>query len=60
MSNNKIEDSTSPWRSQVLLTEDDGVHKRRMVVVYSQTINRFTELDAYPMPNIENMVRTIS
>ena len=60
INNDKIESSTSPWRSQVLVTDDDGVHKRRMVVNYSQTINRFTELDAYPMPNIEEMIRTIA
>ena len=58
--NDKIEDSTSAWRSQLLVTTEDDNHKSRLVVDYSQTINRFTELDAYPMPNIEDMVRTIS
>ena len=27
-----------------------------MVIDYSNTINRFIELDAYPMPNISKMV----
>ena len=55
-----VRPSTSPWRAQVLVTKDDGTHKRRMVVDYKQTINRFTELDAYPLPDSEEMVRKIS
>ena len=35
-------------------------HKKRMVVDYSQTINRFTLLDAYPQKNISEMVEQIS
>ena len=31
-----------------------------MVIDYSETINRFTELDAYPMPNIVKMINDIS
>ena len=54
-----IEESRSPWRAQVLVT--GGQHqKRRMVIDYSRTINRFTELDAYPLPNISRMARTIA
>ena len=40
-----IEPSKSPWRAQVVVAKGDN-HKRRMVVDYSQTINRFTLLDA--------------
>ena len=40
-----IEESRSPWRAQVLVT--GGKHqKKRMVVDYSRTINKYTELDA--------------
>ena len=46
-----IEPSISPWRAQVLVTTDER-HKKRMVINYSQTINRFTQLDAYSLPNI--------
>ena len=35
-------------------------HKKRMVIDYSRTINRFTELDAYPLPRIDEMVQEIS
>ena len=54
-----IEPSISPWRAQVLVTSNEN-HKKRMVVDYSDTINRFTELDAYPMPNINKMVDDIA
>ena len=55
-----IRPSVSPWRAQAFVTKEDGTHKRRMVIDYSDTINRFTELDAYPMPNVLEMVRKIS
>ena len=54
-----IEPGNSPWRAQVLLTTDER-HKKRMVIHYIQTINRFTQLDAYPLPNINNMVQKIA
>ena len=47
-----IRPSNSPWKAQVLVTEEDN-HKKRMVINFSQTINRFTELDAYPLPRID-------
>ena len=43
-----IEPSTSPCRAQVVIVSDEH-HKRRMVIDYSSTINRFIELDAYPL-----------
>ena len=55
-----IKPSTSPWRAQVLVTKETDTHRKRMVVDYKQTINRFTELDAYPLPDAEEMVRDIS
>ena len=41
------------------MTSNDR-HKKRMVVDYSQTINRYTMLDAYPLPNIESMIQRIA
>ena len=35
-------------------------HNKRMCIDYSQTINLFTELDAYPLPRIEVMVHKLS
>ena len=54
-----IEPSNSPWRSQVLVTLGER-HKRRMVIDYSQTINRFTQLDAYPLPRIDDQINEIA
>ena len=54
-----IEHSESPWRAQVLVTKDER-QKRRMVIDYSQTINRFTELDAYPLPKIDQQVHELA
>ena len=54
-----IEPSLSPWRAQVLVTKGER-HKRRMVVDYSQTINRYTLLDAYPLPKIDEIIAQIA
>ena len=54
-----IEPSYSPWRAQVLVARD-GRHKPRMVVNYSQTVNRYTILDAYPLPNINEQISEIA
>ena len=40
-----IERSNSSWRSQVVVTKDEH-RKKRLVIDYSQTINKYTELDA--------------
>ena len=53
-----IDPSDSPWRAQVVVTKSER-HKTRLVVDYSQTINKFTNLDAYPLPNIEETVNKI-
>ena len=44
-----IEPSNSPWQDQVVVTRNEN-HKKRLVIDYSQTINDFTMLDAYPLP----------
>ena len=59
LNDNVIRSSNSPWRAQVLVTRNEN-HKKRMVVDYSQTINRFTLLDAYPLPRIDDIVAKIS
>ncbi|OUC47816.1 hypothetical protein D917_06635 [Trichinella nativa] len=48
-----------PWRAQALVVTTDN-HKKRMIIDYSQTINRFTLLDAYPLAKINDMVQAIS
>ena len=54
-----IELSDSPWRAQVVLTSNEN-RKRRMVVDFSRTINKFTLLDAYPLPRIDDVVQSIA
>ena len=54
-----IEPSTSPWRAQVLVTSG-GNHRKRMCIDYSETINKFTLLDGYPLPNMQELVNKIA
>ena len=49
-----------PWRAQVLVHHGNDTQKKRLVIDYSQTINRYTKLDAYPVPRIDEMVEEIS
>ena len=51
-----IEKSNSPWRAQVLVAKETN-HRKRLVIDYSQTVNRYTQLDAYPLPNLDSVVR---
>ena len=54
-----IEPSDSPWIAQVVVTRSER-HRKRLVIDYSETINRFTQLDAYPMPRIVDTVNQIA
>ena len=53
-----IEPSSSPWRAQALVSREGD--KARMVIDYSQTINRYTQPDAYPLPRIDDVVNRIA
>ena len=55
-----IEKSTSPWRAQCVVVTREGSSKKRLAIDYSQTINKFTRLDAYPVPNLTDLVNTIA
>lgn len=54
-----IEPSHSPWRAQAFVVKGEN-RKQRMVVDYSQTINKYTMLDAYPLPRIEQLISRIA
>ena len=54
-----IEPSSSSWRAQVLVVTGDN-HKKRMCIDYSETINKYTLLDGYPLPNIQNLVNKVA
>ena len=53
-----IESARSPWRAPVLVVMQG--EKKKLVIDYSVTINRFTLLDAYPLPNMEDLVNRIA
>ena len=54
-----IEPSNSPWRAQIVVTKDDN-HKKRLAIDYSQMVNRFTQLDGYPLPRVDDTVNKIA
>ena len=54
-----IEPSLSPWRAQVVVVKGKH-HKKRMCVDYSETINKYTYLDAYPLSNVQNIINEVS
>ena len=51
--------SNSPWRAQPLDVTQDN-HKKRMVIDYSQTINKYTLLNAYLLSRIQNVVQNVA
>ena len=53
--------SSSPWRDRVVVVKNElNCHKKRLCVDYSQTIKIYAELDAYPLPRIDDMVNELS
>ena len=58
---NIIEPCYLPWRAQVVVAKDvSNQHKKRLCIDYSQTVNLHTELDAYPLPRIDEMVNQLA
>ena len=54
-----IEPSLSPWHAQVVVVKGEN-RRKRMVVDYSITTNRFTQQDAFPLPRINELVNSIA
>ena len=55
----KIRPSRSSWRSQAFVVREVN-KKPRMLVDYSQTVNRITPLDAYPIPLVPDLLDRVS
>ena len=56
-----IEPSISPWRAQVVVVKDaTKPQKKRLCVDYSQTINIYTEQDAFPLPRISDLITKLA
>ena len=53
-----VEPCQSPWRAQVVVVKNRK--KRRMVIDYSQTVNRYTYLDAFPFPVMDELAQQMS
>ena len=60
LNDDMIEPSNSPWRAQVIEVKNRQSGKPRLVIDYSRTINRFTLLGAYPLPQIDEIVTKLS
>ena len=45
----------SPWRMQALVVEG-GNKKRRKVIDYSEAVNLFSDVDVYPISEVEPML----
>jgi hypothetical protein len=54
-----IEPSNAPWHAQAFVVRGRN-HKARMVIDYSQTINKFRMLGAYPLSRIEEIITKVS
>ena len=52
----KTRQSNSSWRSQAFVVREPN-RKPLMVIDYSQTINRVTHLDAFPIPLVSRVTR---
>ena len=59
LSQGVIEPSTSPWRAQCVITRNEN-HKKRLCIDYSETVNKYTYVDAYPLPLISDVINNIS
>jgi len=55
---NIIIPSESSWRSQVVVVKEHN-GKMRLAIDYASTINRFTKLDAFPVPVIDDVLQQI-
>ena len=53
-----IQKSNSPWRAQIVAAKQ--TNKWRMCIDYSQTVNLYSQEDAYPMPRIDELVNSLA
>ena len=54
-----MQPSSLPWRTQVFVAKDKR-HKPKIVVDYSHTVNPYTVLDTYPLPNINEQINEVT
>ena len=52
---------SSPWHAQIVISKDESNgHKKRMCVDFSRTVNRYSSLNAYPVPKIDEMTNNLA
>ena len=54
-----VKPNNSPWRAEVVVTKNKE-HKKRMAIDYSQTVNTYTNLDASPLPRMDELINKIA
>ena len=54
-----IEPSSSLWRAQVLVVTGNN-YKKRMCIDYGEATNKYTLLDGYPLPNMQNLENKVA
>jgi len=54
-----IKPSVSSWRAQLVIAQSEN-RKKRLCVDYTQTVNKFTNVDAYPLPSMQNIVSKVA
>ena len=59
LENGIIRESTSAWRSQPVIVSKRGGGKR-MAIDFSCKVNKFSKMDAFPVPLISDLVQKVS
>ena len=56
-----IDHSTSPWGAQVVNVKNQVLpNKKRLFIDYSQTVNQYTEVYAFPLSRIDDMITNLA
>jgi len=55
-----LSDQAHPLGVHRYFKDEANRHKKRLCIDYPQTINIFTQLDAYPLPRIDDMINELS
>ena len=59
LSKDLIEQSNSQWQAQPFMITPEN-HRKRLVIDYSQTINKFAQLDGYLLSLMQNVVNNVA
>ena len=54
------EHSKTSWRAQVVVKNPSHPNKKRLCIEYFQTVNQYTEVDAYTLLGIDDMITNLA